>query len=542
MQLFLRSILFILACSTVFYSCRNRKSELDEKTVFRYNEPSGITSLDPAYAKDQANIWACNQIYDGLVRLDSSLKPSPAIAKSWEVSENGLEYTFILRNDVYFHNADNFTSRRVIAGDFVFSFSRIIDPDVASPGSWIFDKVKRKDGEPLFTANGDTILKIILREPFPPLLGILSMQYCAVIPEEAFRNPDRDFKRNPVGTGPFKLGYWKDGIKLVLVRNENYFELIGKESLPFLDAVAISFLSDQQSAFLEFIKGNLDFLSGIDPSYKDELLTKTGELNPMYSDRVNLIKGPYLNTEYLGIFLGGNQNEGNPLLKKEVRQAINMGFDRQKMIRYLRNGIGIPGEKGIIPAGMPAFDTAGPSYTYMPDSARRLLEKTGYYKDDDKEALILHTTAEYLDICKFMQSQLSEIGMAINVEVHPAAAIKEMKANGKLDLFRASWIADYPDEENYLSLFYSGNFVPGGPNYTHFKNEEYDNLYLNSQKLIDENKRVEAYRSMNRIIFEEAPVVVLYYDQVTRFTSKDVTGMRGDPRNLLDLRMVRKKK
>ena len=135
---------------------------------------------------------------------------------------------------------------------------------------------------------------------------------------------------------------------MVLRKNENYFEKIGAYQLPFLDAVSITFVEDKMTAFLEFTKGNLDFLSGIYPSYKDELLNRKGELRTNYADRFNMISVPYLNTEYLGILVDTtliNVKE-HPLSEKKLRQAINYGFDREKMIRYLRNGIGIPGIKG----------------------------------------------------------------------------------------------------------------------------------------------------------------------------------------------------
>ncbi len=542
MQSPLVKTIILLALLAGILACTRRGYDDNGKTVFRYNEPSNITSLDPAYAKDQANIWACNQLFNGLIRLDTSLKPIPCIARKWEISRDGREYSFLLRNDVYFHQTDKSNSRKVVAEDFVYSFSRILDPEVASPGSWIFSKVEMTDNMPGFIALNDSVLIIRLKEPFPPFLSILGMQYCSVVPIEAVENKDARFSRQPVGTGPFRLSTWKEGVKMVLVKNDRYFEYEGISRLPYLDAVSITFLSDQQSAFLEFMKGNLDFLSGIDPSFKDELLTRTGKLNPKYTGTVRLMKGPYLNTEYLGFMMGTEEHgQSNPLLLKKVRQAVNMGFDREKMIRYLRNGIGIPGNYGFLPAGMPAFDPSRKYYSYDPDSARKLLNSPGLNDKTQVKTITLHTTADYIDICKYIQSQLSMIGLEIEIEVHPAATLKELKAQGKLSFFRASWIADYPDEENYLSLFYSGNFTPDGPNYTYFSNPRYDSLYLLSQKTVSYDDRVSLYRSMNELIMEECPVVVLYYDEVTRFVSTKIEGMKNNPMNLLDLRKVRKR-
>ncbi len=539
-------LLTVILIALFIHSCSQPFKEDSSLTVFRYNEFSNITSLDPAYAKDQANIWACNQIYNGLLQLDDNLHIQPCIAKTWETDSTGTVYTFHLRNDVYFHDHPSFHNgqgRLVKASDFVFSFNRILDSAMTSPGAWVFSKVARDLSGYAFSALDDTTLRITLTEPFAPFAGILTMIYCSVVPEEVIRKSGNEFRRNPVGTGPFRFQAWKENVKLVLLKNDHYFETDRGVRLPYLDAVAVTFLIDKQSAFLEFVKGNLDFISGLDQSYKDELLTRDGRLQDKYNDRFNLESQPFLNTEYLGILVDTNLDlvKNSPLKHKEVRQAINCGFDREKMIRYLRNNIGYAGHYGIIPPGLPAFEDKNPFYTYDPEKARRLIREAGFLDAAEIPEITLHTTAEYVDIFKYLQHQLGEIGLKINIEVNPAATLMQLKAYSKIDLFRASWIADYPDEENYLSLFTSGNFAPKGPNYTHFQRKIYDSLYVLSQKTIDEQERIKIYWSMNQIIMDEAPVVILYYDQVLRFTQKNITGLGSNPLNLLVLKHVKKR-
>lgn len=516
------------------------------KSIFRYNEAAGIINLDPAFARDQAHIWVCNQLYNGLVQLDDSLKVLPSIAKRWDISEDGLTYTFHLRNDVYFHNNEVFKNgkRKVAAGDFVYSFNRLVDPATASPGAWVFANIDRTNGKYDFEAENDTTLVIRLKKPFPPFLGILTMQYCSVVPQEAVEKFGPGFRKHPVGTGPFYLKNWEENIKMVLRKNENYFETQNGKRLPFLDAVAISFLIDKMTAFLEFAKGDLDFLSGIDPSYKDELLNRSGQLREKYRNRFNMIINPYLNTEYFGILMDTSLQlvRNSPLRLLPVRKAINYGFDRVKMIKYLRNGIGIPGTKGMIPKGMPAFDEhAGYGYHYDPEKSRRLLAEAGFGTDNPVPPITLVTTSDYLDMCKFVQAQLQQIGFTVEIEVSPPAAVIERRAQSKINFFRASWIADYPDAENYLSLFYSGNFSPSGPNYTHFSDAAYDSLYRLSFGLTDHKKRIKLYREMDSLMMSRSPVVILYYDQAVRFVQKNIEGMTGNPINLLNLKRVKKK-
>lgn len=536
---------FTILCFFLFISCNHTDYKNNTKKVFRYNESAGITSLDPAFAKDQSNIWVCNQLYNGLVQLDEQLKVQPCIASHWSISADGKTYTFTIRKDVYFHKSTVFkdSTRKVVANDFVYSFNRIVDEKIASPGAWIFNYVKKENGKYAFIAHNDSTLEVKLNHSFPPFLGLLSMQYCSVIPHEAIDYYGKDFRKNPIGTGAFQLKLWKEGVKLVLVKNTNYFEFEDTTRLPYLDAIAVTFIIDKQSVFLEFIKGNIDFMSGIDASYKDELLTVNGQLNPKYKNKFQLISQPYLNTEYLAFLMDTTQTElnNNPVKYKAVRQAINYGFDRVKMMRYLRNNIGTPALYGFIPKGLPSFDTVKvKGYDYQPDKSRKLLADAGFPNGEGLGEIVLSTTASYLDLCKYIQNQLTEIGLKIKIDVNPPATLREMIAKSKIPFFRGSWIADYPDAENYLSLFYSPNFCPIGPNYTHFSNKNFDLIYNKAQNEVNDSIRYNYYNQMDQIIMNEAPVVVLYYDQVLRFVQNNIQGLGSNPMNLLTLKKVKK--
>ncbi len=534
--------IFFLFC--LFTACTGPAANERISNVFRYNESAGISSLDPAYARDQSVIWPVNQIYNGLVQLDDRLRIRPCLAKSWEINPDGTEYRFHLRNDVYFHSDPVFQSvkgRQVKAADFIYSFNRILDPATASSGTWIFDNVSREQGGPAFIAPDDSTLVIRLKEGFPPFLSMLAMPYASVVPREAIQWYGEGFRRHPVGTGPFMFKFWKEGVRLVLVKNPDYFESEGSSRLPYLDAVSISFLSDKQSAFLDFVKGKLDFISGLDPSYKDELLTKQGRLQQKYRNTVELITQPYLNTEYLGFLVDQAIIEGkpNPLFDKRVRQAINYAFDRKKMVTYLRNNIGSPGINGIIPKGLPSFDSTKVYYTYNIEKARQLLSEAGFPGGKGMPPVTLVSTPDYLDFCKHIQQQLTVLGVEMKIEISTPAAIKQMKAEARLPFFRASWIADYPDAENYLLMFLGRNFCPRGPNYTHFSNREFDRLYDLTLHEPADSIRFGIYRQMERLVMEEAPMVVLYYDQALRFVRKGITGLGSNPMNMLTLKRVK---
>ncbi len=525
------------------------KKTIENKTVFRYNQAAGITSLDPAFARNLENIWIINQVFNGLVQMDEELHVQPCIAKSWDIDSTSTIYTFHLRNDVSFHDHKLFKGgkgRKVTASDFVYSFLRITDPEVASPGSWIF-RVLNRSSENHFIgmeATDDTTLTIYLKHPFPPFLGTLTMQYCSVVPKEIVDYYQADFRRNPVGTGPFKFKNWKEGVKLILVKNPKYFEFDENQRLPYLDAVSITFIKERQVAFLDFLNGKYDFVSGLEAlaAYKDEILTADGHLKPKYSSKIKMQKLPYLKTDYLGMLIDAGNGKNNIMQEKAIRKAINYGFDRKKMVLHLRNNIGQAATSGFISRGMPSFDEKVKGYDYNPEKAKEMLYLAGYPDGKNLPDITLVTTDEYREECEYIQHELSDIGINIDLEVIDAAAYREMVAQSKVRFFRKSWVADYPDAENFLALFYSKNFSPGGPNYTHFNNIQYDLLYEKAMSETNDSLRYELYRQMDQIIIDEAPVVPLYYAEVLRFVQNNIEGLESNPMNLLTLKRVRKRK
>lgn len=530
----IKYLLSVLAIIVALFSCSPKKNHFTDKDVFRYNEHSNITTLDPAFARKQAEIWPMNHLYNGLVQLDENLHILPAIAKKWKYSNKGKTINFILRNDVFFHKNKVFgkdSTRVVTAGDFEYSFNRLLDPKVASPGKWVLNNVQS------FKAINDTLFRIELKNPFPPFLGLLTMKYCSVVPKEAVEFYGNKFRSNPVGTGPFYLKLWVENTKMVLRKNRFYFERENGKKLPYLEAVSITFLPDKQSEFLQFVQGKLDLLSGIDASFKDEILTQTGNLQKKYKTKIRLQKTPYLNTEYLGFFMEVNPNY--PTANAKIRKAINYGFDRVKMIKYLRNGIGTPAINGFIPKGLPSFNNIK-GYTYQPKKAKQLIKEYMVETGDEHPKITISTDAQYLDLCEYIQQEMSNIGLEIKIDVLPPSMLRQGKSKGKLPVFRASWIADYPDAENYLSLYYSKFFTPNGSNYTHFKNKEFDQLYEKAIGTVANLKRYKIYQKMDSIIIDKAPIVPLYYDEVTLFSQKNVKNLKINAINLLDLKKVRK--
>ncbi len=532
--------MYRVVCLLLFLSgCYSDESS--SANVFRYNQPEGLATMDPAFAKSQAVNWATHQVYNSLVDIDDSLHIVPALAKSWEISEDGLHYTFVLKRNVFFHNNPAFPKGRgriMKASDVVYSLSRIIDKSVASPGAWIFNG--RVDSARPFIALNDSVFQLNLTRPFPPILGILSMKYCSIVAREAVVRYGKDFRRNPCGTGPFFLSSWEEGQALILHRNEKYFERDeAGNQLPYLDAIKISFLDNKATEFMEFQQGRLDFVNDIEASFKDEVLTKKGELKKDWVGRIVLNKHPYLNTEYLGILFDKDNElvKGSPLRERKIRQAMNHAVDRKKMMMYLRNSIGTPAESGFIPAGLPSFDSVKvKGYHFDPNKARALLKEAGY--DAKSDVITLKTVPVYAELGAFVAKQLEDIGMRVIVETVQRASLLEEIAKSKALFFRGSWIADYPDAENYLSVFYGKN--PAPPNYTRYKNPQFDKLYEAALLETRDSVRYELYRKMDQMVMYDAPVIPLWYDMAIHLVQNGITGFKPNALNLLELRRARK--
>ncbi len=533
----MRNLLRVIHICFVLVACSRPGAHDDQ--VFHYNQETSIQSLDPAFAKDQANIRMVNQLFSTLIDFDSQLNIIPGIAETWSVEDSGKLYRFYLRSDAYFHKDPCMNERVVTAYDFIYSFNRLLDPALASPGTWIFNG--KLDSLQAFHAPDSFTLEIRLQQAFPPFLGMLGMPYCAVVPREALEAYGAEFRKHPVGSGPFAFEYWEEGVRLILKKHPRYYEVDEQgRRLPYLDGVIVSFIENKQTAFLEFVQGKADYFSGLEGSFKDELLTKEGELRAKYADRFKLRRGPYLNTEYFGYFIDSSReaNKSNPLLNKDLRKAIAFSINRNKMMRYLRNNIGIPGNGGFIPAGLPGNSASSNRFAFNPDSVRHYLNKAGYPNGEGLEPIVLYTNKNYTDLTVFLQKSLEEFGIRAKIEVNPGPFHRERVSKGQLPFFRASWLGDYPDAENYLALFYGPNHAPLGPNYTHYHSAEFDSLYRAAMVLSDVQERAEVYRKMDELAMEDAPVLVLFYDQTMVLVSKKVHGLPFNAMNSLILKNV----
>lgn len=508
--------------------------------IFYYNEPRGVATLDPAFAKSQSVMWPIHQIYNTLVVLDSNLNVQPSLAKSWTISPDHLTYRFTLRNDIYFQDHDAFTAgkgRKMVAGDVVYSLSRIMDSKTASSGAWIFNNRIASKG---FKALNDSVFQLTLLRPFHPILNILTMDYCSVIAKEAVDKYGKDFGMHPCGTGPFQLQYWEEGQNLVLRKNPNYWEKDSTgHALPYIDAISIGFNSNKATEFLKFRQKKLSFINDIDASFKDEVISKSGVLRKTWVGKLILQKHPYLNVEYLGILMDPQNKlvKNSPLRDKRIRQAIAYAIPKKQLMMYLRNSIGIPADAGFVPAGLPSHNTDSVrGFHFDPQKSLALLKEAGYPNGKGLPSIKLSTAPENADIASFIARQADNVGISIQVEVVQKSMILQQTAKSESAFFIGTWIADYPDAENYMAVFYSRN--PAPPNYTRFSNAQFDDLYERSLQENSDSIRYRFYRKMDQLVMDQVPVIPIYYDEVIWLIQPEVRNFRANALNMLQLKNV----
>lgn len=550
-----------IACATLA-GCGG-SPDSSKLNTFYYNEAEDLNSLDPARISNRASWWVGGQLHAGLVGLDSALKPVPMLASRWQQSPDGRVWTFTLRADARFADDACFADgkgRRVTAEDVRYSFQRICDPATTSTGFWVFrGKVVGADeffADPKavgnvkgFRAVDDSTFEITLNEPSPLVLSLMAMPYCYVIPREGVEKYGKDFFRKPVGAGAFKLGEWNSGQRLVMVRNPNYFERDAAGTpLPYLDSVVVSFVRDKKTEFAEFEAGRLDMVASIDAALLDKVFTRSGTalaLTPAFAS-CTMYRVPSMSVEYYGFQLDPSAPgaAGSPFVTNaKLRRALNYAVDRESLVRYVLRDQAIPAAAGPVPPSIPGYSGVA-GYTFDRARAAALLDSAGFPGGKGLPELTLQVSESerVIAVAQAIQEQLRAIGLKVKINQVSPAQHRQMAAEGKLPFWRANWMADYPDAENFLALFYSPYRSPSGSNTTRYSNPRVDSLYRAALAPgLSPEARTAIYGQAERIVLDDAPWLLLYHSTITRLARPGVAGYQVDPLDRLMLTGVKKK-
>ncbi|MBM4306231.1 MAG: ABC transporter substrate-binding protein [Deltaproteobacteria bacterium] len=482
--------LFLLPSPVNIFSEEKRMDPTKTGGIYRRPLEFSPKTFDPALSVEMYSTTIIQQVFDGLVQFDKDLNVIPAIAKSWRISPDGLNYTFYLKEGVKFHNG-----REVTATDFVNSFTRILNPDTKSSSSDFFSRIlgakefietRSKEVKGLIALNKFT-LKIILLEPYAPFISILAMKGAKVVPKEEVQKSGEYFGKSPVGTGPFKFVSMKEGEEIVLEANPDYFE-----GRPFLDKVVFRIFhgAPREKILAEFKEGGLEE-SFIPPGEIEEILKQR-----QYSS----IQKPLLSLRFYSFNL-----RIKPLDNIRLRKAINVVIDKKSIISEIhKNQFNLA--KGVLPLGMPGYNPEREPYPYNETLARNYLFESGYGKNGPPIEIWSASKSEAAQReLNEIKSKLNNIGIetTLHYETNWPNFLSMVRDN-KFPVHIHAWYADFPDPDNFLgTLFHSKSKY----NYTNYHNPKVDRLLDQARAERDYLKRMEMYRKIEEMILDDAPIV-----------------------------------
>ncbi len=524
---------------------------------------SRIRGFDPVKAGDVASSIAASKVYEGLVQyayLDRPYHIEPCLAERMpEISEDGLTYTFTIKKGIYFQDDPCFTNtagkgRELTAEDFVYSIKRVADLKNQATGYWVYnDRIAGLDafraasgGEEPTDYHADVeglraldryTLQIRLKKPYPQLLWILTMHYAFAVPREAVDWYGDQFLNNPVGTGPYLLKSWRRNYRIEFVRNPKWAETGRTEfypdstdpadqtrdlledtgkPIPFIDRIVQRVVDDSSTAWLMFLQGELE-ASGISRDQWDVVIDDNWDLTEGLQSRgIVLEKSPTLNLFYIGFnmedpVLGLHADPEQDAKNRKLRQALTCAFNTGQWVRYYNQRIIRP--NGPIPKGVAGYTEKTAAFGFDLERAEKLLAEAGYPEGVDPETgkrleLTLELgsgqSAEFRQSTELFAGFMDQIGIKINPSYNNWPAFLAKMDRKQAQMYRLGWVADYPDAENFLQLFYGPNSSPG-PNHSNYVNPAFDRLYEKIRTMQDGPERTALYSQMADIVIEDCP-------------------------------------
>lgn len=569
---------FIISALFFLYSCSSERENREDQSmlkegkgeryyggIFRLNESEYIKNLFPHNITDAYSYRVASQIYEGLFKLDDqNLQVINGLAESYEVDESGKIYTIRLKKGIYFHDDICFPDgigREVTAEDVKYCFTRLCSQSMNNQlFSSSFKDVLKGANEyynasaagkiPDFEVSGiqipdDYTIRMTLVEPNSTFLVTLAMPECFIYPHEAESKYGIDMRIKSVGTGPFYLASVDEDISLILKKNEKYYgrDAFGN-SLPFLDAISIQFIKDKKTELFEFRKGNLEMLYRLPTDYILDILEETGTDNVNEFQRYELQRVPEMMTQFLTF------NMLDPIFRDiNVRKAFSYAIDREKILDFVLNGEGFePGYHGITPPVFVDYDTDDlQGYKLNVDSARYFLSKAGYpdgNKFPEIELLLNAEGERNTNVAVELQKQLKDnLNIEIQLTILPFAQLIEKSYQGNFRIMRTGWVADFPSAKNFLWPFYGQNLPTKSgsisyPNIARYRNNRFDALYraaLNAKSIEEANK---FFKQAERVLIEDAPIIVLWYDEGYRLIRSYVKNFPNNPLQYRDFSEV----
>lgn len=455
-------------------------------------------SFDPAAlsAWDQTIVAA--NLLEGLMRLNpEGTDVELGIAKEWSVSDDGLVWTFLLRDNAKFHNG-----RAVTAQDFKYSFERVAHPDTASPAAWMLNKLVGFDEfqsgaaaeiAGIRAVDGLTV-ELTLKEAFAPFLSILSSTSLAVVPKEAVEQWGADFGQHVVAAGPFTLGQWNFNQDLTINAFEDYWA-----GRPYLDGVKFRVINDENTRIVEFDAKTLD-VAWITPAHYSRLTN-----DPIYANSVGTANT--LHTSFL-VFNMEREPFGS---NKALREAVLTAIDTQAVIDMLQGRASV--SNTLLPDGMLGAFPQADKPPFDLERAKALMKEAGYENGlPDSFAVITPPWNNNIKILEIYQQNLKEIGINIEIKAIENSAYNEARNNGDFDIAWANIVAAYPDPDAmFYPTLYSGNIGAAG-NYARYSNSAVDALLDQARASTDDGERAKLYQQADEASLADMPYAYLTHN------------------------------
>ncbi|MEJ6714107.1 MAG: ABC transporter substrate-binding protein [Rhodobacterales bacterium] len=471
-----------------------------------------VATLDPAIGYDWQNWSMIKSLFDGLMDYDPGTTDlRPGLAESYTISDDGMVFTFEMRNGVQFHNG-----REMTAEDVVYSFNRVTNPTTQSPGAGFFWSIKGYDamasGEADalegVTVEGPSTVRIELSRPDATFLHVMALNFASVVPREAVEASGDDFGKNPVGTGAFSLAEWTIGQRLVFAKNETYW----RNGIPYLDQITFEVGQEPIVALLRLQNGEVDVPGdGIPPAKFQEVMG-----DPAQAGRV--VEGGQLHTGYITL-----NTQMPPFDNADVRRAVNMAINKDRIIQII-NGRAIAATQPLPPT-MPGYTEGYEGYAFDPEAAKAMLAKAGFAEGFETELYVMNTDPNPR-IAQAIQQDLAGIGITAGIKSLAQASV--IAAGGEADQAPMiwsggmAWIADFPDAANFYGpILGCSGAIQGGWNWSWYCNEALDEKSASADAIVDParaGERLEMWSEIYMTIMEDAPWVPVFNEQ--RYTMK----------------------
>jgi ABC-type dipeptide transport system, periplasmic component len=470
------------------------------------------SNLIPLLSTDSASHGIASMIYNGLVKYDKDLNIVGDLARSWDISEDGLVITFHLRKGVKWHDGHPFT-----AGDVLFTYQVTVDPGTPTAYSGDFLKVKKAE------VLDDHTFRVTYDRPFAPALTSWSD---SVLPRHLLKGKDitsAPLSRRPVGTGPYMFKEWKTGQKIVLISNPDYFE-----GRPYIDGYIMRIIPDTATMFLELRAKGIDRMNLTPLQYARQTE------NSLFRRNFNKYRYPSFSYTYLGY------NLKSPLFKeKYVRQAISYAINKEEIIQGVLLGLGRVATGPFTPNTW-AYNPRVKKYPYNPQKARCLLAEAGW-KDTDGDGIldkngkpfafeiITNQGNELRAKCaEIIQRRLADIGISVKIRIIEwAAFIKQFINKRRFDATILGWTV--PLDPDIYDVWHSSKIGPAELNFISFKNNEVDVLLEKGRSTFDRNERKRCYDRIQDILAEEQPCTFLYVPDALPIINARFRGIEPAP-------------